>query len=145
KNNSKRSTPKSNKTIINWSEYNKALAARGNISVYISEATAEKAFRKSRKTHKVGHPEVYRDSLIELILTLRELFRLPLRQSSGFAGNILLNMGVKRQLPDYTTLSRRMKKMEVEYCNRIKQRKEKAIVLLLDSSGFKVFGEGDRI
>jgi hypothetical protein len=29
KNNSKRSTPKSNKTIINWSEYNKALV-RGN-------------------------------------------------------------------------------------------------------------------
>jgi predicted HAD superfamily hydrolase len=40
KNNSKRRDPKSNKTIINWSEYNKALAARGNISVYISEAIA---------------------------------------------------------------------------------------------------------
>ncbi|MDR0646202.1 MAG: transposase, partial [Elusimicrobiota bacterium] len=80
--------------------------------------------------------------LIELILTLRELFRLPLRQSSGFAGNVLLNMGVKRQLPDYITLSRRMRKMEVKYCHRIK---EKGIVLLLDSSGFKVFGEGDRI
>jgi hypothetical protein len=35
-----------------------------------------------------------------------------------------------------------MRKMEVKYCHRIK---EKGIVLLLDSSGFKVFGEGDRI
>ncbi|MDR0645767.1 MAG: transposase, partial [Elusimicrobiota bacterium] len=59
---------------------------------------------------------MYRESLIELILTLRELFRLSLRQSSGFAGNVLLNMGVKRQLPDYTALSRRMRKMEVKYC-----------------------------
>ncbi|MDR0645718.1 MAG: hypothetical protein LBG46_01620, partial [Elusimicrobiota bacterium] len=73
KNNSKRRSPKSNKTITNWSEYNKALAGRGNISVYISEAMAKKAFRKSRKTHKAGHPQTYRDSLIELILTLREL------------------------------------------------------------------------
>ncbi|MDR0645889.1 MAG: transposase [Elusimicrobiota bacterium] len=112
KNNSKRSTPKSNKTIINWSEYNKALAERGNISVYISEAIVKKAFHKSRKTHKVGHTQAYRDSLIELILTLRELFRLPLRQSSGFVGNLLLNMGVNWHLPDYTTLSRRMKKVE---------------------------------
>ncbi|MDR0645456.1 MAG: transposase [Elusimicrobiota bacterium] len=109
KNNGKRSTPKSNKTIINWSEYNKALAARGNISVYISEAIVKKAFHKSRKTHKAGHRQVYRESLIELILTLRELFRLPLRQSSGFVSNLLLNMGIKRQLPDYTTLSRRMR------------------------------------
>ncbi|MDR0646050.1 MAG: transposase [Elusimicrobiota bacterium] len=93
KNNSKKSAPKSNKTIINCSEYNKALAARGNISVYISEATAEKAFRRSRKTHKAGHPQVYRESLIELILTLRKLFRLPLRQSSGFAGNVLVEYG----------------------------------------------------
>ncbi|MDR0646099.1 MAG: hypothetical protein LBG46_03825, partial [Elusimicrobiota bacterium] len=58
KNNSKRIAPKSNKTIINWAEYNKALAARGNISVYISEAMAKKAFRKSRKTHKAGHRQV---------------------------------------------------------------------------------------
>jgi hypothetical protein len=61
---------------------------------------------------------VYRESLIELILTLRELFRLPLRQSSGFVSNLLLNMGINWQLQDYTALSRRMKKLEVKYCIR---------------------------
>lgn len=140
-------SPKTNfntKKIMNWREYNKSLVGRGNISIYISESIAHGALitPKRQKTHKPGHPKRYPDALIELILTIRELFHLPLRQSTGLAAYIFGNMGIELNipLPNYTTLSRRMAKLEVDFCHRFRG---KNVVLLIDSSGFKVFGEGE--
>jgi hypothetical protein len=132
------------KKITNWSEYNQALIGRGNVSIYVSEAIAKKAFLKPKldrtKYPQGGHPREYSDSLILLILTIRELFRLPLRQTSGFVANLLDVMGLSWQLPDYSTLSRRMSKLDVDFCQKFRG---KNVMLLIDSSGFKVFGEGE--
>jgi transposase len=128
------------KKIKNWSEYNRALVNRGNISVYISEALAKKVFIHPCHKGKVGHPVVYQDAFIELILTLRELTHLPLRQTIGFVTGLLQNMGINWQLPDYSTLSRRMGSLHLDFCHNFRS---KNVVLLLDSSGFKVFGEGE--
>lgn len=132
------------KKINNWHEYNKSLITRGNLSIYISESIAQGALitPKRQKTHKPGHPKLYPDALIQLILTIRELFCLPLRQSTGLIECIFSNigMGLNIPLPDYTTLSRRMAKLEVDFCHRFRG---KNVVLLVDSSGFKVFGEGE--
>ena len=132
------------KKIINWSEYNRALVRRGNISIYISEAIAKKAFRRPKKTHRAGHPFIYQDSLILFILTIRELLRLPLRQTIGFVTGLLSGMGLNWSLPDYSTLSRRMAKLNVNLCVNLRQHLHgQDVVLLIDSSGFKVFGEGE--
>jgi hypothetical protein len=128
------------KKINNWSEYSESLKNRGKISVHVSEALASGAFKKPLPTHTVGHPIEYADSLILLILTLRELFRLPLRQSIGLTEDILRMMSIDWQLPDFSTLSRRMGKLNVDFCRNFRG---KNIVLLIDSSGFKVFGEGE--
>ena len=128
------------KKIANWSEYNKSLIARGNISIYVDEAIANKAFLKPHKTHSVGHPRRYSDDLILFVLTIRELLRLPLRQSIGFVAGLIKSMGLNWQLPDPSTLSRRMDKLEVDFCRNFRG---EDVVLLLDSSGFKVFGEGE--
>jgi len=128
------------KKITNWSAYNRALVCRGNISIYIDEAIAKKAFLKPQRTHHVGHPVEYCDDLILLILTLRELFRLPLRQTIGFVTGLLAGMRLSWQLPDYSTLSRRMLRLNVDFCQRFRGQN---VILLIDSSGFKVFGEGE--
>ncbi len=128
------------KTMINWGEYNKALKNRGNLSIYISESVARGALITPRKAHKPGRPKVYSDALIELILTIRELFRLPLRQSLGFAEFIFKTMNLTVELPDYSTLSIRMDKLDVDYCRKFRGQN---VVMLIDSSGFKVFGEGE--
>ncbi|MDK2898949.1 MAG: hypothetical protein PWQ10_136, partial [Patescibacteria group bacterium] len=39
------------KKIINWSQYNKSLVNRGNLSIYVSEAIVSKAFLKPKKNH----------------------------------------------------------------------------------------------
>ncbi len=94
-----------------------------------------------KKTHKVGHPQEYPGALIELILTIRELFRLPLRQTLGLTEWIFRTMGVVNvKLPDYSTLSRRMSKLDVDFCRNFYGEN---VIMLLDSSGFKVFGEGE--
>ena len=126
--------------MVNWGEYNHSLINRGNVSVYISEALAKQVFTRPRKSGKVGRPFTYQDPLIELILTLRELMHLPLRQTIGFVTGLLLGMSISWKLPDYSTLCRRMGKLRVSYCRKSNRGD---IVLLLDSSGFKVFGEGE--
>jgi len=138
---------RSNRKIINWGEYNKALVNRGNVSIYVSEAIAKKVFLRpeAAKNPQGGHPRDYSDDLILLILTIRELFQLPLRQTTGFMNNLLRVMRLHWQLPDYSTLSRRMGKLEVDFCRQFRGQLShgKEVVLLIDSSGFKVFGEGE--
>lgn len=129
------------KRIKNWSEYNKSLQNRGNLSIFISEKVIKDGkIIPPHKSKTVGRPLQYSSGLIELILTIRELFRLPLRQTSGFALYLFELMQLRGDLPDYTTLSRRADKLNVHF-NR-KSRRE-GIVMLIDSSGFKVFGEGE--
>lgn len=73
------------KKITNWSEYNKSLKNRGNLSIFISESLVKNgSFVMLQKTGKTGRPQKYSDALIEFMLTVRELFHLPLRQTTGF-------------------------------------------------------------
>lgn len=130
------------KKIKNWPEYNQSLKNRGNLSIFISEAVIRDGnIVQARKTGAVGRPNKYSDDLIELILTIRELFRLPLRQTTGFIEYLFGSMGLSiKSIPDYTTLSRRSERLSVRF-NR-KDRRE-GVIMLIDSSGFKVFGEGE--
>jgi len=133
-----------NKKLNNWSAYNQSLVKRGNISIYLDEAIAQRAFAPPSHRHHVGHPQVYADALIELIVTLKIVCRQPFRQSIGLTAGMLRLTNVKWDLPDYSTVSRRMSKLEIDLLERYRYlREERNLVLLLDSSGFKVFGEGE--
>ena len=133
------------KKIINWPEYNKSLKNRGNISVFISESLIkDNHLVIPAKTGKPGRPMKYTDELIEFVLTIRELFHLPLRQATGFLDFLFNLMGITSGSPDYTTVSKRMSGIKVHYWRKINKRKNnEGIVMLIDSSGFKVFGEGE--
>ena len=133
------------KKIKNWSEYNKSLKNRGNLSIFISEALIKDGgLIVPAKTGRPGRPMEYTDELIEFVLTIRELFHMPLRQATGFVGFLFKMMGISGA-PDYTTVSKRMGGIKVRYqrkMNHINNNKT-GIVMLIDSSGFKVFGEGE--
>jgi hypothetical protein len=49
----------------------------------------------------------YSDVAIELVLTLRLVFHLALRQAEGFTASVLRLLGQELRVPDHTTLSRR--------------------------------------
>lgn len=82
----------------------------------------------------------YSDLAIETALTLRKLFKLPLRQTEGFVQSLLALLGLDLEAPDHTTLSRRQKDLTIDLGV---QPSEKPRHLVVDSTGAKVYGEGE--
>lgn len=139
------------KKINNWSEYNKSLIKRGNLSIFISEDIIKNnRIVVPKKTGKPGRPQKYTDELIEFILTVGQLLHLPLRQLTGFMEFLYTLLKLDDKVPDYTTLDRRAARLAVDYRQTIRRDDdnsnesiEEGVVMLIDSSGFKVFGEGE--
>ena len=54
-----------------------------------------------------GAQATYSDVAIEMVLLLlRTVFHLALRQAEAFAGSVLRSLGLDLRVPDHTTLSR---------------------------------------
>ena len=83
--------------VKNWREYDQALRDRGDITLWISQDAID-AWTPPQ-TGKRGAQPVYSDIAIETALTLRLLFRLPLRQTEGFLYSILTLMDVTLPCP----------------------------------------------
>lgn len=70
---------------------------------------------------------------------IRKVFHLKLRQTEGFAVSVFRIMETDLKIPDYTTLCRRGGGLTI----RIPLMKKKKIRAILDSTGLKVYGEGE--
>ena len=126
--------------VTNWSEYNRSLVNRGNLHVWIDTNIA--AQWNSKKTNKPGRPFTYSDTAILLFLRLRVLFKLPLRQTQGLLTWLLSEMGLSElKIPDHSQVCRRAKKLKVSL--NAKVNKNEALYVLVDSTGLKVYGEGE--
>jgi len=123
--------------VRNWKAYNEALKRRGSLEVWVSDASVKQWYATPMGTP--GAPQMYSAVAIEAALTIRKLFRLPLRQTEGFLASLFRRMHLTLSAPNYTTLSRRGRFLLVKLPKR---RKEKTIVVI-DSSGVKVYGEGE--
>jgi len=134
----------SHKKITNWREYNKALEERGGILLCLDEDIARGKFRKPLPKHTVGRPLEYSNGLIETILMIRALYHLPLRQVVGFMRKLFKLYGYTIKVPSYITLSRRAGQLNVKLLERARYHyNTDGLVLCLDSSGFKIHGEGE--
>src|SRR3990172_1007908 len=125
--------------ITNWKEYNESLVRRGDVTVWFSE-DALASWEHPNDVTKVGRPFVYRDTAIECLLTIRELFQLPYRQTEGFGRSLAQLLEVEIAIPDFTSLAKRAAKLGISLCVTLKRG---AIDIVVDSSGLKVFGEGE--
>lgn len=124
--------------IQNWSKYNQSLINRGNITLWFSEDTIDGWF--ALPSGKSGRPNYYSDQCIELALTIRALYNLPLRTTQGFLMGLLELLGVALPVPHYSRLSRRAKMLKINY--KISN-KNKNINIVIDSTGLKIYGEGE--
>ncbi len=79
-----------------------------------------------------GRPAVFSDAAIQFCLTIKVLFKLPLRQTFGMATSLLKMADVDWVLPDYATLCRRQKTLAVQIPYR---RADGPLNLLIDSTG----------
>ncbi|HAS1343301.1 TPA: transposase, partial [Klebsiella pneumoniae] len=77
---------------------------------------------------------------ITTVLVIKRVFRLTLRAAQGFIDSIFTLMNVPLRCPDYTSVSKRAKSVNVSF--KTFTRGEIAH-LVIDSTGLKVFGEGE--
>jgi hypothetical protein len=82
-------TPTNYKTK-NWSHYNRALKQRGSLSIWFD---AEMAWEAKPSGHR-GRQQAYSDAAIQACLTMKVLFGLPLRQTTGFVESLLEFIGL---------------------------------------------------
>lgn len=127
--------------IRNWRHYNEALVNRGSITLWLDEESIEK-WHLTKPTGKRGRPKLYADIAIQCVLTIREIFKLPLRSAEGFMRSLIEQMQLPIQAPDYTTLSIRQKDLGVCLPKTRKVRGE-SLHIVVDATGLKVFGEGE--
>ncbi|NEP20465.1 MAG: IS5 family transposase [Leptolyngbya sp. SIO4C1] len=125
--------------VDNWSEYDAALVARGSLNIWISDEVVS-AWKHTEKTGKRGASNTYSDLAIETLLTLKSVYRQPLRQTIGFARSIFSLMSLELDLPHYSTLSRRAEDLQV---NLSVSPTEGPRHVVIDSTGVKVYGEGE--
>ena len=132
-------TRKGTYKITNWSKYNESLVQRGSVTFWFSEEVLDQWCHANAQPRR-GHPFVYSDRAIECLLILRELFQLPYRQTEGLGRSLAQLMEVEIGIPDYTSLAKRAAKLGISLDVR---RHSGAIDIVVDSTGLKVFGEGE--
>lgn len=124
--------------VTNCAEYNEALRQRGDVTVWFSEDAARGWW--ATRSGKRGAQRRYSDLAIELCLTLRVVFGLPLRQTQGFVRSVLRLMELELAVPDYSTLCRRAPLREIAPDTRTANG---PITLIVDSTGLRVYGGRD--
>jgi len=121
---------------LNWSSYYRALINRGNIAIWFDPNT-----QWYEQPHgKQGRNQTYSDTAIQFCLMIKSLFRLSLRMVTGFVQSLIQLFGLDWAAPDYSTLCRRQKHIDISICY---QRSSGGLHLLIDSTGLKFLGEGE--
>lgn len=128
--------------ITNWSEYNKSLTNRGDIFLYFTPQSLRN-WHNTKGRPSQGRPLVYSNAAIEVCLLLRELLRLPLRQTQGFVRGLIKQAGFKVSCPDYSTFCRRAEGVCKKLKRFVQVRTAGPVHVLVDASGLRVFGEGE--
>ncbi|MFT4569815.1 MAG: hypothetical protein ACI8TX_000283 [Hyphomicrobiaceae bacterium] len=129
---------KTNYRVTNWAQYDRALVRRGDVTLWISEDAI--ATWQPMPNGRRGAQQKFSDHAIETALTLRQVFKLPLRQAEGFLKSILSLMSVDLKAPDHTTLSRRGQRLDIKLDVSMPNA---PIHLVIDSSGLSIIGEGE--
>lgn len=121
----------------NWSKYNKSLVKRGSITFYIEAFTLRSSIEGARKR---GRPRSFSHPLLQVLLILKIQYHLSYRGLEGFAKEILSLLVKDLILPTYSLICRRAKELEKKLPRLTSRR---ASTLIIDSTGFKVYGEGE--
>lgn len=137
--NKKREKPRENYKLRNWSSYNTSLKNRGKITIWLSDEVKKSWIYKDERD--AGGKVVYSDVAIEFCLTMKHLYALGYRQTEGFVEDIFILCEIDLPVPSYTQIQRRSKSIQINM--RVRKGSKAPIDLVIDSTGLKVYGEGE--
>lgn len=120
----------------NWSSYNAALKKRGSLLIWLDKEMTWFAPHEAR----LGRPAVFFDAAIQFCQTIKVLFKLPVRQTTGMVASLLRMLDLDWPVPNYSTLCRRQKTLAIQIPYR---RADDPLNLLVDSTGIKFLGDGE--
>ena len=89
----------------NWSSYNASVRKWGALLIWVDKDMTWLAPCDGRR----GRPAVFSDAAIQFCLSIKILFKLPLRQTAGMVASLLKLAGLDWPVPDFSTLCRRQK------------------------------------
>ena len=128
--------------IINWSEYNRSLKKRGQLSLYFPSDDLKSSFINDNPyvPGVSGKSSYYTKPYIEFIYTFYRLLRMPLRQIAGYFEDLWRSKGLEIAVPSFGHLSDSFAIIPLEvkhYCNKLVKRFEagEKLSLIVDSSG----------
>ena len=121
---------------INWPQYNAALKARGSLSIWLDKGMQWFGQRSGKR----GRSQTFSDAAIQFCLSIKCLFGQPLRQALGMVQSLLKLAKLDWPVPDFSTVCRRQKSLQVQISYRPSAM---ALHLLVDSTGIKFLGEGE--
>lgn len=121
--------------MTNWADYNRALVARGGVTLWLHD----EVLHDWRATGGKGMR--YSDAAVLCALSIRSVYKLPLRQTEGFLHSFKTLLKLSIPVPHYSTLSRRAAELVVPELRRGQH--EGPLHLAIDSTGLKLSGEGE--
>src|SRR5215475_15077625 len=125
--------------ICNWPEYNASLKQLGSLTVWISSEAVEN-WTADELTGEPGASPTYTDLAIETMAMIQAIYGLAGRQTQGFLQSVFELMKLELTVPDHSTLSRRRRQLTITL--PVKDW-SKSRHLVVDSTGVKVYGEGE--
>lgn len=120
----------------NWKTYNEALKSRGSLLIWLDPNMRW----HGQPNGKRGRNQMFSDQAVQFCLSIKCLFNLPLRQAMGMTQSLLKLAGFDWPVPDYSTVSRRQKTLQVAI-GAVPT--TTGLHLLVDSTGIKMLGEGE--
>jgi len=127
--------PKMKYRITNWHDYNKALKERGNITIWFDDKAIKSWYAKHNG--KPGKQKIYSNTAIKTAGVIRLVFHLALRQAEGLMRSLVKLMNIDLNIPDYTTVSRRLRNLPA-MLRTINHKQGTHIII--DGSGLSVHG-----
>lgn len=125
--------------VRNWSQFNESLKKRGSLFLWINE-DAIKKWKSPRIPRFIGAPQKYSNDAILCMMMIKVVYHLPYRQLIGFLVQIFKLMGLDLPIPHFTTLADRARSLGPVF-KKLSKGNPKDLVF--DSSGFKIYGEGE--
>ena len=117
-----------------WSSDTASLRKCGSLLIWLDQGMTRLAPRDGRP----GRPAAFSEAAIRFCLTIKVLFKLPLRQTTGMVASLLKMANLDRAVPDHTTLCRRQRTLAVQIVHR---RADGPPNPLVDSTGIKFAGD----
>jgi len=93
----------------NWSSYNDSLKQRGSLSIWFNQEMVWTPPTSGKR----GRQQQFSDAAIQTCLTLKVLFGMPLRQTTGFVQSLLRLLGLDWAAPEQLLVKMRSMRNDI--------------------------------